>query len=103
MDPGVRADGQNVLTKLDDSFDVPLDIEIFAPIQLALDDDRCSDVHGIPVSVVPCLSTRHRIRHRLRGSLRHGSRFTARRPDILIALPHGVLRWPLLRLSRAWD
>ena len=46
LDPPVRPDGQHVLAKLDLAFDLSLDGQILAAVQLAFDDDGFSDVHG---------------------------------------------------------
>ena len=46
LDPAVRSDGEDVLPKLDLALDLAFDGQILAAVQLALDDDRFSDVHG---------------------------------------------------------
>ena len=50
FDLAVGADRQDVLAKFDLPFDLPLDGEIFAAAQLALDDYRFADIHGLLLS-----------------------------------------------------
>jgi len=46
LDPAVGADGEHVLAELDLAFDLTLDGQILAAVQLALDDDGLSNVHS---------------------------------------------------------
>ena len=43
----VRTDRQHVVAQLDRAFDMAFDGQIFAAVQLALDDDRFADVHDV--------------------------------------------------------
>ena len=49
FDLAVRADGEHVVLQLDLPLDLTLDGEIFAAVQLPLDDDGLSNVHHIPL------------------------------------------------------
>ena len=45
----VGADRQHVLAQLDLALDLPFDGQVFAAVELALDDDGFSDVHSSPL------------------------------------------------------
>src|SRR5262245_38925252 len=47
LDFPVRPDRQDMITQLDRPFDVAFDRQIFAAVQLALDDDRLADIHDV--------------------------------------------------------
>ena len=88
----VRADRQHVLAELDLAFDVPFDGQIFAAVQLALDDDRLADIHDV-------------LLHSLSSSLRRADRRAAAAGAGAVRLPARppVVRWrrrlPLHRVS----
>ena len=58
LDFAVGTNRQHVLAQLDRALDVALDGEVLAAVQLALDDDRFSDVHDISLHVVNSIRTR---------------------------------------------
>jgi hypothetical protein len=69
LDLAVRTDGEHVIAEIDLAFDVPFDREIFAAVQLALDNDRFPNVHYVPLVLAPhhvvwtgCLCCRSRCR-----------------------------------------
>ena len=49
LDLAVRADGEDVLPKLDLAFDLTFDRQIFAAAQLTFDDDALPDIHHVPL------------------------------------------------------
>src|SRR5215471_3087652 len=86
LDFAVRPDRQDVITQLDRPFDVALDRQILAAVQLALDDDRLADIHNVPLhKVTHFRSTGCRRRRRRR---RWDDRLSAGRADGFITLPH---------------
>ena len=100
LDAAVRADRQHVVAQLNGAFDVAFDGQIFAAVQLALDDDRLPYVHDVLLHLTARLGTRTRS-HRLRwrGRLRCSRRLPARRSNRFIAFPH-VFPPPLSRGAR---
>ena len=58
LDSAVRSDRQHVIAQLNGPFDVAFDGQVFAAVQLALDDDRFSDVHDVFLHAVTRLRTK---------------------------------------------
>ena len=56
LDPAVRADRQHVIAQLDRAFDVAFDGQVFAAVQLALDDDRLPNIHDVLLHVMARLA-----------------------------------------------
>src|SRR5215467_13896963 len=86
LDFAVRPDRQDMITQLDRPFDVALDRQVFAAVQLALDDDRFADIHDVLLHKVT------RFRSGCRGRCRHWRRWDGRLSaggaDGFITLPH---------------
>ncbi len=89
LDLAVRADGEHMVLQLDLPLDLSFDGQIFAAVQLALDDDGLSDVHHIPLDPpVIRLRRRRRACRRNRDDRRRGCRLSAGRFHRFITLPH---------------
>src|SRR3954470_20836015 len=67
LDARVRTDREHVLTQLDLAFDLPLDCEIFAAVELTLDDDRFAYVHNSSLLSTLSVAGWRRTRRWLRG------------------------------------
>src|SRR5688572_10657142 len=87
LDLSVWTDREHVVLEFDFPLDLPFDREVFAAVQLALDDDRFTDVHHVP----PSLMTGLRLRRWCRAAVRLNSRGRGgdRRLYRFITLPHG--------------
>src|SRR5262245_9385565 len=93
LDPAVGTDRQHVIAKLNRTFDMTLNGQIFAAVQLAFDDDGLPNIHDVLLHMMTSLGARPRNpgRHR-RGRLRRSRWLSARRSDSFIAFPHVILR-----------
>src|SRR5262245_1927349 len=92
LDAAVGTDRQHVVAQLNGSLDMTFDGQIFAAVQLALDDDRFSDVHNVFLHKMGDFGTRTGGHHRrLRWCWRRG-RLSSRRTDCFITFPHVILR-----------
>src|SRR5688572_7848704 len=96
LDTAVGADRQHVLPQLDLAFDLSFDRQIFAAVELTLDDDRFANIHGLVLQSSLRLSRR---RPRLRGGIYSrrlhrlrrrwgGGRLASNRLRRFIAFPH---------------
>src|SRR3954466_5845275 len=89
-----------MITELDRAFDMTFNCEVFAAVQLTLDDDRLPYVHDVLLHELTrlCWTRCGRSRRGWRGRLRRSRRLSARRSNRFIAFPHVFLR---LSSSRA--
>src|SRR6185436_6775229 len=67
LDSRIRTDREHILTQLDLALDLSFNREIFAAVELALDDDRFAYVHNIPLLSTLRVAGDSRARRRLRG------------------------------------
>src|SRR5262245_62461889 len=82
-----------MVAQLNGAFDMALDGQIFAAVQLALDDDRLPKIHDVLLHMMTRLRTRRRNPRRAwRGRLRRSRWLSACRSDSFIAFPHVILR-----------
>src|SRR5438270_88709 len=97
LDAAVGTDRQHVIAQLNRPFDVTLDGQILATVQLALDDDGLPNIHDVLLHMLTCVwprtgGSRYRRRRRLRRR-----RLPAGRSHRFIAFPHVTF----LRLTAA--
>ena len=88
LDLAVRANREHVVLQIDPAFDVAFDRQVFAPAQLAFDDDGLSDIHVVPPKLGTRLAGSRRSGNRRRGRRRRSLRRWRGRFDRLIPLPH---------------
>src|SRR5207302_3930022 len=88
LDAAVGTDRQHMIAQLNRPFDVALDGQILATVQLALDDDGLPNIHDVLLHMLTCLWPRTGgSRYRRRRRLGHG-RLPAGRSHRFIAFPH---------------
>src|SRR5262245_14386042 len=92
-----------MVLELDTPFDVSLDGEVLAAVQLAFDDNRLANIHNVPLDPPGIRLHRRRCAYRLSGcGCCRRRRLAARRSHRFITLPHLVPpprwahpgRWP---------
>src|SRR6185436_1635224 len=102
-DLAVRPDREDVILQLDSPFDMSLDGQVLAAVQLAFDDNRLADIHNVPLDPPGIRLHRRRCTDRLSGcGCCRRRRLAARRFHRFITLPHLVPpprwahpgRWP---------
>ena len=108
LDLAVGADRQHVLAKLDLALDLSLDGQIFAAVELALDDDGFTYVHSSFLLSTLRVAGDRRTRRRCRlGGMRRGCRLRRGWPgagrcsrlDRFIPFPH----WAFSTLPKCWS
>jgi hypothetical protein len=94
LDAAVGADREDVIAELDGPFDVALDGQVFATVQLAFDDDRLPYIHDVLLHEMArlCRTVNRSPRLNWRGRLGCSRRLSACRSDCFIAFPHVILR-----------